>query len=86
MSLYASSLGSALFIVIALGIFWPIPLSYALYMMTKNTKATTILTLTATITALFFSLTTPYALNISVYGAVISLGLAGFIWMYEEAK
>jgi len=86
MSLYASSLGTALFTVIALGVFWPIPLSYAIHKMTKNTKLSLIVTLIITIAAIFFSLTTPYALYIGVYGALISLGLAAFLWMYEEAR
>ena len=72
--------------VLLLGIFWPVTLGYAINKLTNNLKATTIIMSIITATTIYFSITTPYALNIFVYAAIISIASALFAWMYEMAS
>jgi hypothetical protein len=72
--------------IVLLSIFWPLTLGYAIQHLTKNTKATTILTSIITVTTLYFALTTPYTYNIFFYASLISVCAALFTWMYDMAS
>ena len=72
--------------LILLSIFWPLTLGYVIHHLTKNTKATTILTSIITVTTLYFALTTPYTYNIFFYASLISVAAALFTWMYDMSS
>jgi hypothetical protein len=84
MSLAAIGFSSVIFWIIALLILWPISLAYVIHVLFDNSKITTIATISILAILGTFALIYPtYAPDIFVTASVISVGLAGLLWMFD---